>query len=376
MNKFKCHACAGNEFEEDTRFKMLKRVTSDCRPWPSGGEKLQCKKCGLIQSNCDQRWKSECQNIYSGYDLFYQSDGEEQPIFIAGGLSDGRSNLVLDHIQESIKQSEYIKVLDVGCGNGGFLSATSKRFPGLELYGLESGNKYENRVRAISGVVDFYQSEIDQIQNSFDLVTMIHVLEHIDNPIKFLKSLREKIKPGGALFVQIPDCSKNPFDLLVADHSSHFSVRTLSEILKAAGASNIKISTQAVTKEISAWVTFDDKHNDYIESEPETVELKNLITKVCAIRDSINSDISAGREVAIFGTSNSGTWLANEADLNIKYFVDEDEARVGRRHLNIPIIRPNQLSDEIVLHVPLSMDVLKMILPRLPKKLTIRAIQD
>ena len=74
-----------------------------------------------------------------------------------------------------------------------------------------------------------------------DIVTLVHVLEHMRDPIQFLKQIRESdIKNGGVLYVEVPDACE--FDYLPPDHdefnSTHmymFDMSTLIRVLQKGG---------------------------------------------------------------------------------------------------------------------------------------------
>jgi len=73
----------------------------------------------------------------------------------------------------------------------------------------------------------------------FDLVSIVHLLEHIEDPIVFLKGLHKVIQTNGRLFIEVPDAEA--FNWLEPDHdafnSCHvysYDVSTLYGILKAA----------------------------------------------------------------------------------------------------------------------------------------------
>ena len=55
------------------------RVTSDTRPWRSGGKLAVCGECGTVVKPLDEMWRIEAGEIYAGYDLYHQSaDRREQ----------------------------------------------------------------------------------------------------------------------------------------------------------------------------------------------------------------------------------------------------------------------------------------------------------
>ena len=55
------------------------------------------------------------------------------------------------------------RLLDLGCGNGSFLSAWSRLVPGWSLAGSEVSDKYRREVESIPGVEQLYTVDLDAI---------------------------------------------------------------------------------------------------------------------------------------------------------------------------------------------------------------------
>ena len=59
------------------------------------------------------------------------------------------------------------------------------------------------------------------------------------------------LKDEGFLFIQVNDTRLNPFEVLVADHLTHFEPGTLSKMIEKAGFKVVSVDNNWVTKEIS-----------------------------------------------------------------------------------------------------------------------------
>ncbi len=93
------------------------------------------------------------------------------------------------------------RLLDIGAGTGDFL-ATAKA-NGWQITGLEPSEKARNS--AISKGVSF-ENDINNIENqSFDVVTMWHVLEHVPNIEQQIKDLKRLLKPNGTIIIAVPN---------------------------------------------------------------------------------------------------------------------------------------------------------------------------
>ncbi len=91
-------------------------------------------------------------------------------------------------------------ILDFGCGNGGFLARVRK------VASLAVGLEPERRLETY-----FAQEQLsvflslDEVQQSFDVITLFHVLEHLPDPIGVLKQLTTKLNNNGCLIVEVPN---------------------------------------------------------------------------------------------------------------------------------------------------------------------------
>ena len=91
-------------------------------------------------------------------------------------------------------------LLDYGCGTGAFLS--HMRNTGWNVQGVEPSEK----ARSV-GILDGLniQTDIDQVSGSFDVITLWHVLEHIENAHEVIGSLSRKLTPNGIFVIAVPN---------------------------------------------------------------------------------------------------------------------------------------------------------------------------
>jgi hypothetical protein len=172
---------------------------------------------------------------------------------------------------------------------------------------------------------------------------MIHVLEHIPSPQEFLIALRDKLAPRGTLLIQVPDQAQNPFDLLIADHCSHFSRETLTGLLHSAGYRALKVSTDWVPKEISLIAVVGKS------TPPSPADTAQMLQSAQSSVDWLNETVRvarsglSGRHGGLFGTSIAATWLSRELESVVRFFVEEDPSRLGARHMGLPVYAPEDI---------------------------------
>ncbi|MEZ0227148.1 MAG: class I SAM-dependent methyltransferase [Planctomycetota bacterium] len=352
-----CRVCQAPALEELHELVPLGRVTSDCRPWPAGGHLAACTACGLLQKPHEPDWEADCHAIYAGYELYPQAAGVEQAVYEPGsGMPATRSARLLDQIATFSPLPEAGRLLDVGCGNGGFLRAFHARAPGWRLNGTDLHGRYRKDVEAIGGVEGFHQLEPEVVPGEFDWIVLLHVLEHIPSPIEFLERLRTKLRPGGRLVIEVPDHRSWPFDLAIADHASHFSAETLRALLVRAGYSLQALASDWVPKELTALAI--DRAG--AAAEPVNVDVRatlrgarSALKWLTASANEVRSLLTSTRSISVFGSSIGATWLAAQFERRVICFIDEDPSRAGRSHMGVPILTPDHAPIDVPLYLAL-----------------------
>lgn len=325
-------------------YERFLRVTSDCRPWLANGHLFVCDQCGIVQKKIDTAWQAEIEILYKGYDIYHQSGGEEQAVFEKGtGIAFSRSSELIRKIIQQFNLPQKGRLLDIGCGNGSFLRSFARVNPEWSLVGTELDSKYSECVDSIEQVEKLYCCSPENIPGDFDLITMIHLLEHIPNPGVFLQNVKSKLKQGGMLVIEIPDYQMNPFDLLIADHCTHFTSCSLGQYVKACGFRIIMIENSWIQKETTAILGIDDygATENFSKCFDDPCPISCATDYICWLDKMIaqaKKIAAGGSSFGIFGTSIAATWLASEMKTGIDFFVDEDRNRTGKIFMGRPIV--------------------------------------
>jgi 2-polyprenyl-3-methyl-5-hydroxy-6-metoxy-1,4-benzoquinol methylase len=145
------------------------------------------------------------------------------------------------------------RLLEVGVGMGGFLTAA--RNAGFIVYGCDLSALICQRVEHMTGIQMFCQRLESLSAGEFDVMMMNHVVEHVQDPLGFLRSAYERLRPGGVLHVAVPNLScwegKLPgWNYYVKYHLSYFTVETLGMALRKAGFVLVASSTH---ESFSTW---------------------------------------------------------------------------------------------------------------------------
>ena len=135
-------------------------------------------------------------------------------------------------------------VLDFGAGEGHLVHALRRR--GLAAEGVEPFPAGRQAARERYGIELL---EEPPVHGRFDLVTLVHALEHVPDPVATLARLAKLLEPGGQIFIEVPNAAsvdmhrssrrREILDLPV--HLFHFAPRTLERAIEKAGLKTLDL---------------------------------------------------------------------------------------------------------------------------------------
>lgn len=129
------------------------------------------------------------------------------------------------------------KVLDIGCGIGDFLLKSKQN--GWEVRGIEPDPHARQLASAKLHVPILHPDAINELPDaSFDLITMWHVLEHVDDLEAQIKQLHRLLKPNGRLVIAVPNFESDDAKHYgakwaawdVPRHLNHFCINSMRTI--------------------------------------------------------------------------------------------------------------------------------------------------
>ena len=135
------------------------------------------------------------------------------------------------------------KVLEIGSGGGEFSYLLTKK--GFDVSAIEPNEGYGNYSKEQYGLnvqIGFAQN-LEFAAETFDFITMSHVLEHVDNPTTMLEKLRTWLKPNGILALEVPNVEavcQSPKSTFHTAHLFNFNVKTLSLLAEKTGYSVVQ----------------------------------------------------------------------------------------------------------------------------------------
>ncbi len=224
-----------------TTTKPGRQIFSDCSLY-------ECGNCGLVQVSP----RPTLAELAEYYAVDYR-EGLCAGSDVADSTKFPKDNLFYYNRGQSAAElignqlaNHPLRILDVGAGWGHILHALGQRFPNSTRYAIELSEVCIRHLRSL-GIEVFAEAAEDvlpRIDQTFDLIVISHVLEHVLDPLRMIRQLHDRLAPGGHLFVEVPhipaDSPRRYPDHVWAPrfdepHITFFSPATLSGALESAG---------------------------------------------------------------------------------------------------------------------------------------------
>ena len=172
------------------------------------------------------------------YGAYYSAANLQIPAFV-----EKRLEVVAGEFEPYRKLGRW---LDVGCGAGGLIRAAARR--GWTAVGTEVAESAAEAVRADG--FEVHVGELDALpleDESFDVVSLVEVVEHVDDPMGLLRGAGRLLRPGGAAYVTTPHGRGISARLLRSSWSAvappeHLQLFSLSGIRTLTGRAGLEVS--------------------------------------------------------------------------------------------------------------------------------------
>ncbi len=312
-------------------------MSSDCRPLEQEASIQLCLDCGLIQRPRTEEWIRQCQWIYESYCAYPQGSRSDQKFTISSGKAlQSRSLELLEIIKSRYNAADKRVWLDIGCGQAHLLRLCSQHFPNLSFVGMDHSEESRQFVEAVDRAT--FISDLGEIYVRPGIISMLHVLEHTENPVNFLFELRRLMNQSTHLLIQVPTFNRNPLDLLIYDHGTFFTEESLRRVASRAGLKVESLEYVAGNKELLVIASKTDRQ-DRIQGLNKQ-KIANLGREVSLSIEYLHQikrramALSNGGPVQVFGSSIGATWVYNELGAqSVECFLDQDCDRIGNMFL-------------------------------------------
>lgn len=225
------------------------------------------------------------------------------------------------------------RFLDIGCGVGHYLALAKNHFD--ELCGIEPStiSAMTARQQGFAVINDYFHGGLT-FESGFDAISIIEVLEHLEQPAVLFAQAAQLLNENGILLVEVPNgqriVEKRLYYNLCTDHIQYFSVTSLAAMAHRAGLAVVCVQESPDPNLLELYVKKPSKSSYNFSSRRESA-LDQLVSKL-----STNARIAAwgaGAESACFLAM-----LENKVDIQCLF--DSDLTKQGRNIAGIPIIKP------------------------------------
>lgn len=178
------------------------------------------------------------QNLVPYYDFEEYISHDDSKKGIVGQVYDLVKNFMFHQKLNLIKNNakDNPRILDYGCGTGDFLDYLKQKEYKVE--GFEPTLKAKE-IASKKGLK--IHSEINLIDGEFDVITLFHVLEHVEDIDSLIKSLKQKLSKKGILIIAVPNHESKDAKIYknywaawdVPRHIWHFSKESLIRKVKS-----------------------------------------------------------------------------------------------------------------------------------------------
>jgi SAM-dependent methyltransferase len=190
-----------------------------------------CDNCGLVYQSPDTNRSTDPDFYAETYRKVYQ--GNPNPTEKDLWVQRQRANHLVDLVSSQCEVPPQ-NFLDIGASTGTLMLKFQQAF-GCDVMGVEPGSAYRafaeaNGLRMVASI----ENLIDTKPARFDLISLVHVLEHLPDPVATLFKIKEELlSVDGRLLLEVPNLyGHDSFELA---HVTCFSCHTLSETLRQAG---------------------------------------------------------------------------------------------------------------------------------------------
>lgn len=233
--------CGGTEFERTTHhyWEVLPDGTykNAMRSMPIG----QCARCGMIRQLSPP---FETQEEYQRYYSEYPPTSRE---YTVKDLAHDREVAGIRCEDCGVYSGSEKTLLDIGSGSGAFVALCRER--GVKAFGCELAEYHGAAAKEFTYRQPF--EEIGFPTDHFDLVTCYDVLEHVLDPLAFVKEAARVLKQGGEVVIDFPACFLPEGDHhWKREHVWYFRPEDVVRLLESVGLCSAK-PTQPIPSKFS-----------------------------------------------------------------------------------------------------------------------------
>jgi SAM-dependent methyltransferase len=265
--------------------------------------------------------------------------------------------------------SKGAKILEIGASTGHFCQ--SLRDIGYDAEGLDPLDQEGDDADVEKGFIT-KDTSVNEAEK-YDAIVSYYVMEHVRDANEWIAELANFLKPGGHIFIEVPNYKTYPYNSLTFEHIFHFRPEHMALIMKKNGFDVldgqdfkpsryfgfVTIARKTGTRKIgeSAEIITPDFNVDAVKAEAEYLyqKAKEIEGERQALAENISQNILTRRqknpdsEVYFWGANDYATNIALKiSDKENIYLLDNSETKIGTIHdgFTNAIQRPDDFEGE------------------------------
>lgn len=319
-----------------------------------------CTCCGHVYLSS----RHPDQVIQDSYKTYAQSYSEEylkddaNPLF---SIARKRFEFLEEHLARS---SSLGSMLEVGCGYGHFLKIAQ----GIPFkFGIEPSSSQVSFARSCFGLDHVFEGTYEtclstlgrDLSYGLDVVCAFHVIEHVPDPVAFVRSIRKCMSPRGYVLFALPKLATLSPDLIElyfickSWHLHSFSPSTITQLLEKNGFKVLSLEDEAPTAMLRSSFMVLAQSDQCLEEQSDLSQIvadnrvaasrfhQVLNQRLERLRKAFREWQRQGDRVAVYGAGVHTHALFDLTGIDpasVKVIIDDDPEKAGKKVSGIPIV--------------------------------------
>uniref|UniRef100_UPI00404890FF class I SAM-dependent methyltransferase n=1 Tax=Flavobacterium sp. TaxID=239 RepID=UPI00404890FF len=216
-------------------------------------------------------------------------------------------------------------IVEIGAGAGIFI----KEFDAKRKIAIEPSVEAKQIDNSVEVYNEYYSAE--KFNFPADIVVLRQVLEHVKDPLEFLKNLKNSFNSGEkfCMYIEVPNAlftfRFGRFYDYYYEHCNHFSIKTINFLADKLNMEIIDLSTAMDGELLSVLLTNEKLNHQSFKG--------NIDKNRSSIRNELNNKISEGKKILAWGASGNGVQILNNLEVNINSIecvIDSDKNKQGK----------------------------------------------
>ena len=145
---------------------------------------------------------------------------------------------LIKRLLKKISASRALECLEIGCGNGLFISNLSSY--GFKMTGIDISDKAVQVAQKNNPLAAILKKSLFELKDKYDIVFCLEVLEHIENDVEAIRKIPQLIRDGGFFICSVPAHTSLYYDV-VDKHYGHFRRYEKKEFMDLLQLNNLKV---------------------------------------------------------------------------------------------------------------------------------------